>query len=240
MSIRIIALASCTLIGVFVCLPAVATGVDSNDFTAYVDLASDYVRRGYSQTNANPALQLGLDFEHESGLFAGLRTSTVDFPSSGSFVDARELELNLYAGYGRDLGRGWAASASMVHYEYFGDESTIDWDYTELAAAVRFGRAALALAYSDSALGSGDRGLAVELTDGWRLPAALELEAGIGFFDLESPFLEDYVYWSLKLLRPIKRFSLSLGYYDTDDRGQAIWGELAEARVIVGTTYLIR
>lgn len=231
------ALAAVVLLSLVASLPGAAAGVDSDDFTLHVDLASDYVLRGYSQTRGRPAIQLSLDFEHESGIFTGLRLSNVDFASVGQFEDSRDLEVNIYAGYGRELSREWVFSATLVQYEYPGDDGMIDWDYTELGLALQRGAAALAVVYSDSAIGSGDHGLAVELTDRWRLPKDLQLAAGVGFFDLHAPFLKDYLYWNLGLSRPIRRFTYTLGYFDSDDRAEYLWGEQAEARLVAEVSY---
>ncbi len=239
MTTRSTVLNASALLGVALCLPAAAAGVDSDDFTVYVSVASDYVFRGYSQTREDPAIQLGLDFEHESGLFAGLWVSNVDFPPAGPFEDRRELEVNIYAGYGVELGREWALSGTLVRYEYPGDEGAIDWDYSEFGLALRHGGAVLSVAYSDSALGSGDAGVAVELTERWPLPRNLELAAGVGFFDLDSPFLRDYYYWNVGLSRPFRRFTLTLGYFDTDGSGEYNWGEFAEPRLVASVTYRV-
>lgn len=236
---RSIALAASPLLALLWTLPGAAAGIDGDDFVVYIGLASDYAFRGYSQTQEDPAVKLGLDFEHESGLFAGLSASNVDFPPAGPFEDTRDLAVRLYAGYGLELGREWGLSGTVVRYEYPGSEGVIDWNYTEVGLALHYGAAALAVAYSDSALGSGDPGLVVELTDRWPLPADLRLAAGLGFYDVDSPFLEDYVYWNIGLSKRLRRFTLTLDYVDTDGRGEEIWGELAGARLIAGITFRI-
>src|SRR6185503_14766704 len=73
--------------------------------------ASDYFYRGVSQTRNEPALQATFSVEHPSGFFAGLFASGVEFPE-GPYGDHRSVELDGHLGYGRELGRGWAAVAS--------------------------------------------------------------------------------------------------------------------------------
>lgn len=46
-------------------------------FTANVTLASDYVFRGISQSQRQPAIQGGFDYSHISGLYAGTWASNV-------------------------------------------------------------------------------------------------------------------------------------------------------------------
>jgi uncharacterized protein (TIGR02001 family) len=147
--------------------------------------------------------------------------------------------VSLYAGYGLELGRGYALSATAVHYEYPGSDDMTDWDYTELALALQYRGVAVSAAYSDSAIGSGDPGIAVEASGRWALSTHLELTAGLGFFDLDSRFLMDYLYWSAELSRPWKRLTFTLGYFDTDDRGRELWGDLAGSRLIGGVSYRV-
>ena len=212
-------------------------GIQPEDVVVYATLVSDYVFRGFSQTREKPAVQLGVELDHPSGVFAGLWASNVEFPRAGPIEDRRDVELDLYVGYGRSLGGTWAASASVSRYEYPGGGDEIDWDYTEFGVALHRENAALAASYSDSAFGSGAEGLAIELSDRWMLPKGVELTAGVGFSDLEAVFLEDYVYWNLGVSRPFKRVEPTLEYFDTDPRGEDNWGTRARARLVVGVSY---
>ena len=56
---------------------------------------------------------------------------------------------------------------------------------------------------------------------------------------VSPPFLKDYIYWNVGLSRPVKRLSFALDYFDTDDRGEDLWGELAGARIVAGVSYRI-
>lgn len=75
-------------------VPAAAqAGVSAN-----VGVVSDYVFRGFNQASSKgrPAVQGGFDYEHDSGLFAGVWGSTLD------------------TGYEYDLYAGWAGTFSGV------------------------------------------------------------------------------------------------------------------------------
>jgi len=67
-------------------------------------LTSDYVFRGVSQTDSSPAIQASLDYEHESGFFAGVWASNVDFEDS----DYGEFLFNAYIN-SFTLGLGYAS-----------------------------------------------------------------------------------------------------------------------------------
>ncbi len=60
-------------------------------------LASDYVWRGASQTDNGFAVSGGADYSHESGAYAGVWASNVDFGGDDS------VEYDLYAGYALEV-----------------------------------------------------------------------------------------------------------------------------------------
>ena len=60
--------------------------------SANVTFTSDYVWRGMTQSDG-PAIQGGFDFEDESGFYAGIWGSNVNFN------DGAGSELDYYAGY---------------------------------------------------------------------------------------------------------------------------------------------
>ena len=65
--------------------------------SANVALTSNYIFRGQTQNNEDPALQGGFDFEHGSGFYAGVWGSNVDFGGDES------TELDFYGGWGLSL-----------------------------------------------------------------------------------------------------------------------------------------
>ena len=61
--------------------------LDDFSFSGNVGLYSDYIFRGYTQTQNEPAIQGGFDVEHSSGLYAGTWASNVDWTTSGGYMD---------------------------------------------------------------------------------------------------------------------------------------------------------
>jgi len=61
-------------------------------------LVSDYVWRGFTQTDNGVAVQGGADYSHESGAYAGVWASNVDYDDDDS------IEYDLYAGYAMEVG----------------------------------------------------------------------------------------------------------------------------------------
>jgi uncharacterized protein (TIGR02001 family) len=77
---------------VFVALLATAPSiVFSSELSGYLVLTSDYVWRGVTQSDGDPAVQLGGDIAFNSGIYAGLWGSTVDINNGGD--RQRDTEL---------------------------------------------------------------------------------------------------------------------------------------------------
>lgn len=100
-----------------------SNGVDDDEekgkaIAGNVSLATDYVYRGVTQTNNQPALQGGFDWKHPIGLSLGVYGSNVYFPGSPS-----SLELATYGAYTYDLRKDWNVSAGLAYLSYFqGDD----------------------------------------------------------------------------------------------------------------------
>ncbi len=85
--------------------------VSAHSITGNVTLASDYVWRGLTQTDDEPAIQGGFDYAHESGFAAGVWGSNVDFNSDAS------AEFDLYASYAGEMD-GFGYEVGYIAYRY--------------------------------------------------------------------------------------------------------------------------
>jgi uncharacterized protein (TIGR02001 family) len=106
-----------------VAVAAVSAGAaHAGDVTYNLDVTSDYVFRGISQTSAKPAVQGGIDYA--KGLFyAGTWASSVDF--------ANGYEVDLYAGVKPVVGKT-SFDFGVITYQY-GEKG---FNVTEAKAAV--------------------------------------------------------------------------------------------------------
>ncbi|HHJ34561.1 MAG TPA: hypothetical protein ENJ87_02235 [Gammaproteobacteria bacterium] len=93
------------------------SGVASADLSANAAITSNYIWRGVTQTTDQAAGQGGLDYSHESGLYAGTWLSNVNFTDSDGNDSGEGYEMDLYAGFsgevsdiGYDLG--------VISYQY--------------------------------------------------------------------------------------------------------------------------
>ena len=85
-----------------------------------VALVSDYRFRGVSQTGGDPAVQGGLTLTHESGVYAGVWASSIDFAKLGAAATYGSTEVDLTAGWSRDIASGITADLGLIYYAYPG------------------------------------------------------------------------------------------------------------------------
>ena len=114
-------LLAATAIAALVAGSASATEFAGGTISYNVAATSDYVFRGFTQTDGDPAIQGGIDYSH--GLFyVGGWASNVDFA---------DYELDLYAGI-KPVYKDFTFDLGAVYYNY-NDDSL---DSTEVKAAV--------------------------------------------------------------------------------------------------------
>ena len=104
-----------------------------------VGLYSDYIFRGYTQTKEDPALQGGFDVEHESGAYAGVWASNVNWTTEGGYMDDNSLELDFYGGFAGGLGEtGIGYDVGILKFYYPGENTTgqANTDATEIYASL--------------------------------------------------------------------------------------------------------
>ena len=107
--------------------------------TGNLGLTSDYRFRGISQSQNAPAVQGGVDYSHESGLYIGNWNSSV---SSQMYTNGAGVESDLYAGYKKDIYKG--ITIDVGSYNYFYPRATVagtgsNFDTYEAYAGLGYG-----------------------------------------------------------------------------------------------------
>ncbi|HEX9932066.1 MAG TPA: TorF family putative porin, partial [Allosphingosinicella sp.] len=87
-------------------VPVPGTGLT---LSGEAELMSDYRFRGVSRSDEDPALQAGLTLETASGFYVGGRGTSLSGIDNFRLRDPQvedlgDVQLDLYAGYGADLG----------------------------------------------------------------------------------------------------------------------------------------
>ncbi|PIE90188.1 MAG: hypothetical protein CR997_07280 [Acidobacteria bacterium] len=165
-------------------------------FSFNLGATSDFVWRGVTQTEEDPALQGGVDYAHASGFYAGAWASNVSFDGDS------DVEVDFYLGTVIPLPSNLKLDLGYVRYEYF-DLDGIDEAY-------------LGLSYNNLQI-KYCRGFEVKsdyLETSLEVPLANEFELGfhVGYFDDGS----DYLNWKASISRPWKGFEFELAFTDTD------------------------
>lgn len=214
-----------------------AAGPHNFSFTA--TLVSDYAFRGISQTQEDPALQASFDYVHESGFYAGIWGSNVDFTAPGVPDDGADVEIDTYLGWRFPLGERVSADVQFIRYNYPGTNSGIDYDYNEFIGKLTFDWLTAGIGWSSDVFGSGESAPYYFASGAWSLPHDFALSAGIAHYDLDNVFSEGYTDWNIGVSRQFGLFKIGLTYVGTDDNGEAIFGDLAGDRLIgsIGFTY---
>ena len=104
--------------------------------SANVSFASDYIWRGMTQSDG-PAIQGGFDYEAESGFYAGIWGSNVNFN------DGAGSELDYYFGYGFELG-SVGVDLGYVAFDY--PDNTEGFDFEEIVVGLSYGDLGLTFA----------------------------------------------------------------------------------------------
>ena len=167
---------------------SIQAGVSAN-----VSFTSDYIWRGMTQTDG-PALQGGFDFESESGFYAGIWGSNVNFNNGNG------QELDYYAGYGFSLG------------ELGVDIGYIVFDYPDSSPDLKFEEIYLGFSLGDFGLtyASGQD----------EAPDYLEFSYSVGDFSVAYGEYDNYgENLTIGYGFACGQFDCSFGYYDFSDDG---------------------
>lgn len=168
--------------------------VASAQLSSNIALTSNYKFRGQDQdasksADFKPALQGGFDYAFSNGFYVG------NWNSSVNWLDGNSLEVDVYAGYTRELSPGLTYDVGVIAYAYPGASSA---NTTEVYGGLNFGpfSAKYSQTVSSQYFGGSKAsyfnvGYATALTTG------LTLEAAVGMTDFKVG--TDYSDYSLGL-----------------------------------------
>jgi uncharacterized protein (TIGR02001 family) len=194
-------------------------------FVGSVSFTTEYILRGVSQSDDEPAVQGNIDFV-AGGFYAGIWGSSIEITDLAA--SASPVELDFYLGYVWARESGWSWELGAIHYEYPRDEVL---DYEEVYGAVAYKVFKLKYYYSDDFLGLGGAGHYLDGTLKAPLGGSgftLELHAGLNAFDDEVP-IKDYTDYRGGLSYTWNNFTIGASYTDTDENQ---FGDLDDDRVI--------
>jgi uncharacterized protein (TIGR02001 family) len=188
--------------------------------TGGVTIASQYRFRGVSLSDEEAALQGTINLNHESGLYAGVYGYSLDgFGELGG----SNLELDLYAGYRREVAKGVTVDAGLLYYAFprsTGGDFEFFEPYANLSGAIGpiTAKVGLAYAWEQDGLG-GDDNLYLFNDNSFAVPnTPIALISHVGYSTGGSALAlsGNYLDWSLGASATWRNLTLGLAYADTD------------------------
>jgi len=209
------------------------------ELSGNVGFFSDYSFRGVSQTGENLALQGGIDWSHDIGVYLGLWASNVDFGDA-------YIEQDVYGGYAGSVG-AFSYDMGAVFFYYPKAEEFNYWEFP-LGLGYDFDvfSVSAGVLFSPEYFGVLDEGVVV--SGGIAVPIPLELpgielgvDANIGYSNADGLVNvddDDYIDWSVGLTVGLpKGLGLDLRGVGTDAGGNDEFGDNGDARFVAGLTY---
>lgn len=193
-----------------------------------VGLVSDYVFRGFSQTDEGPALQGGVDATI-GAFYVGAWASNLDFG------DGTDAEIDIYGGY-RGEAAGFAFDVGVVGYGYVNAPDGADYDYVEFkgAASRAIGPATIgAVVYwSPDFFGLDEEATYVEANASFAPANKWTVSGAVGHQSLDVN--DDYATWNVGVGYAFTdHVAVDVRYHDTD-----VDGPLSDGRAVAGLKFL--
>jgi uncharacterized protein (TIGR02001 family) len=213
-----------------------AEGDSPHSVSANIGVVSNYIWRGQTQTDNQPAIQGGIDYAHASGFYAKTWLSNVDF------LDAQgndtNYELDLTTGFGGAINDDLSYDLNLIYIAY---PDGRDLDLAELGGSVTYKWLTTGIAYT--VYGQGDNAPGVADGDAlyiqgdlyyhaaldFALPFKLGLNLHGGYYDfIYNDGGHDYGHWGATVSREAGDFgTFSLNYdqigRDTYDEDPKLW-----------------
>jgi len=231
---------------------------DKLTFTANVTAVSDYSFRGISQTDNNPALQGSIEAAITMNSFlTGYMSawgSNVKFeppPDTGN--DKANAEIDYTIGFrGTVDSFGW--DLKFIYYAYPGATSSLNYDYTEFAAAVNydFGFVIPTIGVNRATTFYGNSGKATYVYGGVKVPIPFtefspRILANVGRQKIENNTafgVPDYTDWNIGLFATFfGALDVGIQYVDTNVKGGSCYNrtldDLCDGRVIGSVGYTL-
>jgi uncharacterized protein (TIGR02001 family) len=205
-----------------------------------VGVVTDYVFRGISQSQHKPALQAGVDYAHESGLYVGAWGSTIEWVDRSDITYKKDnnFEVDLYGGYKGAIG-DFTYDLGLIRYFYPGkyqansanNLAAVGPDTTEAYLAV--GWKIVSLKYSEaltSFIGWGDTqnlkskgSNYTDLTVTYPIDETLNVIAHVGRQNVtNNSVLGNYTDYKLGVTKDVGFGVVGLAYTDTNAKHNSL------------------
>ena len=190
-------------------------------------LLTDYVWRGTTQTDGDPAIQASFKLAGDAGFYGLVWGSNVEFAPE----TRASSEVDIVVGWSGALTDDLSLDANFTHYRY--PSTTVDLDWTEALVTATFRQDYwLTVGYSNDALATDEAGTYAQLGARVPLGTRLRLEGAIGQYWLDDSYGDDYAHAQLGVVWAFDApFELRVTAHDTDGAAKRLFPGLAGARV---------
>ncbi|MES9859596.1 MAG: TorF family putative porin [Candidatus Thiodiazotropha sp. LLP2] len=202
------------------------SSVAAAEISANVGVTSNYIWRGLTQSANSTAFSGGVDYAHDSGLYAGTWISEA----------WDDYELDFYGGYGGEVA-GVSYDAGLIYYSYSSDAES---DFAEINANVGWNFLSAGVAYvisAEDAVEAVEEDLYFYLGGSFDLPEDFSIGLTVGFVEPDGDGdddADDYTHYQIDVTKSTGDFgdvTFSLSDTDLDDTDAA--GEDSDMRFFV-------
>jgi uncharacterized protein (TIGR02001 family) len=203
----------------------------ADNFSASVALTSNYIFRGLTISDDDPAVSGSVDWGY-MGFYLGVWASSLEA------VKSESLEIDYYGGYVGDINN-FTYSLDVIYYDYPGESNSGNTDdigdlaYWEYGGSLSYSfevdlepvAKVMVLHSPDNFAETGDA-TAVESSLDLSLPYDLGLSFHYGrqYLDDDKNAVDDYDYYGASLTKTLGKFDLSVAYTATNDDGETFQG----------------
>ena len=183
-----------------------------------IGLSNNYIWRGVTQNADEAAISGGVDYSHDSGLYAGAWTSNL---ADGAY------ELDLYFGFGGEAG-AVGYDLGFIQYMYPLDTSTTGIDFSEVYVGIDVAGLEIDVAFTvDTDAGGDDADIYASLGYSFDLGDDLSLGLLYGNYAFDADGAEDYSHYQVYLGKGDFSFGIEANDTEADDDMRVVvaWGK---------------
>ena len=212
------------------------------EVTGNVAVTNNYIWRGVTQTNDQAAVQGGLDYSSNIGIYAGTWLSNVDFSGTeqvrntgGDNVDVansdKGFEIDLYGGYAGEIG-DFGYDLGLIYYAY---PVQTDLDFLELFISGGYGPFSVGGYFTVDKEGT-DKENDIYVVGNADFELDILKGIGLGFelarYEFDDEASKDYTQFGFAISKGTDFGEFSLGVIKNDQGG-----DIGDPRVLVTWTH---
>ena len=215
-------------------------------WSANMMMTSEYVYRGITQSNEDPAIQVGIDYAHDpTGFYIGGWASSVEFNTGSN--DGTQIETNLYGGFAGTFSNGvdWDFGGLYYYYpEEADDDNGGEQDFVEVYGSVGYTidspmepSMSFGFAYSPDYYGEDGDSIWLHSTFGVTTSMGTSPYVTVAYLDVEGDRTNangyDYIMYSIGGSYDIGMFTIELNWTEATNSDDAVANqEFTEAVIL--------